>query len=172
MALLSEKTRVFYAALLSASILCIYVGKVAQDSTTQEHGTPMKLSSILSSEEEMKKKIDSFNGAVESDTFLSSYLDGAGESGKNKRENRGGFGFDLWMVEDKHRHHTIMDGDEEKKKDGGESSFLASGGKVDAFVAKEKKDMDSIIPKERMKKGDVMFDHISSWILKVRKKKG
>ena len=124
MALLSEKTRVFYATLLSASILCIYVGKVAQDSTThQEHGTPMKLSSILSSEEEMKKKIDSFNGAVESDTFLSSYLDGAGESGKNKRENRGGgygnggLGFDLWMVDkQKHRHHTIMDGDEEKKK--------------------------------------------------------
>jgi hypothetical protein len=161
MALLSEKTRVLFAALFSASILCIYVGKVAQDSTTQEHGTPMKLSSILFSGEEMKKKIDSFSGAVESDTFLSSYLDGAGESGKNKRENRGGFGFDLWMVEDhKHRHRTIMDGDEEKKKDG--------GGKVDAFVAKEKKDMDSNIPKETMKKGDGMFDHISSWILKVR----
>ena len=168
MALLSEKTRVFYAALLSASILCIYIGKVAQDSTTQEHGTPMKLSSILSSGEEMKKKIDSFNRAVESDTFFSSYLDGAGApSGKNKRENHDGFlGFDLWMV-DKHRHHTIMDGDEEKKKDGGESSFLASGGKVDAFAAKEKKDMDSNIPKE-MKKGDGMFDNISSWILKVR----
>ena len=108
----------------------------------------------------MKKKIDSFNRAVESDTFFSSYLDGAGApSGKNKRENHDGFlGFDLWMV-DKHRHHTIMDGDEEKKKD--------RGGKVNAFVAKEKKDMDSNIPKE-MKKGDGMFDNISSWILKVR----
>lgn len=167
MALLSEKTRVLYAALLSASILCIYVGKVAQDSTTQEHGTPMKLSSILSSNE-MKKKIDSSNGAVDSDTFLSSYLNGADVSDKDKRENRGGgygnggFGFDLWMV-DKHRHHAIMDSDEEKKKDG--------GGKVDAFAGKEKKDMDSNIPKE-MKKGDVMFDHISSLIQKVRKKKG
>ncbi|GFH52428.1 hypothetical protein CTEN210_08904 [Chaetoceros tenuissimus] len=162
MALLSEKTRVLFAALLSASILCIYVGKVAQDSTSQEHGTPMKLSSIFSSGE-MKKKIDSSNGAVDSDTFLSSYLNGADVSDKDNRENRGGgygnggFGFDLWMV-DKHHHHAIMDSDEEKKKDG--------GGKVDAFAGKEKKDMDSNIPKE-MKKGDVMFDHISSLIQKA-----
>lgn len=191
MALLSENTRVFYAALLSASILCIYLGKVAHDSTTQEHSTPMKLSSsILSSGEIQKKMIVSSNRAVESETSLSSsyFLHGAGVSQEDERENRGGgsgndggLGFDLWIV-DKHRHPDsgIRDG-EEAKRDGG-GIFSASGRKTDASEAKEK-DMDTMdttssnITKnkkqERMTKKDTMFDNIiSSWILKVRTKKG
>lgn len=189
MALLSENTRVFYAVLLSASFLCIYLGKVAHDSTTQEHSTPMKLSSsILSSGEIQKKMIVSSNRAVESETSLSSsyFLHGAGVPPEDERENRGGgsgndggLGFDLWIV-DKYRHPDSIRDEEEAKRDGG-GIFSASGRKTDATEAKEK-DMNIMDTtssnitknkKQEMTKKDTMFDNIiSSWILKVRTKKG
>ena len=126
--------------------------------------------------------IVSSNRAVESETSLSSYyfLHGAGASQEDERENHGGgygnaggvegLGFDLWMV-DKHRHRIM---EEEAKRGGGGRSFSASGGKIDAFQAKEKDmDVDSNIPKKKeLKNKDAAMFHniISSWILKVRKK--